>query len=276
MTAPKLLTSTQAARLAAVAPSTIKRWADQGRLASIRTLGGHRRFDRADLARLLREQRGGVAEEPRTDPWIEALVAGRRHDVDSRLLEARWRLGSWSRVGDELGVVLADLGARWAGGSLSIADEHVASETLRRALARVGDTFPTHPDGPRCVLACAEGDEHTLGLSLVELCARELGWAPLWLGRRTPRSEVLGILDGLDVEVVALSASAASTDAPRLATLAAEVGAGCREHGADLLLGGAGAWPDAPEHGVRLRSISATSERLAARGPMSQPPRSIP
>jgi excisionase family DNA binding protein len=267
MVAPKLLTSTQAARLAAVAPSTIKRWADQGRLASIRTLGGHRRFDRADLARLLREQRGGAEEEPRTDPWIEALVAGRRHDVESCLLEARWRLGSWSRVADELGVVLADLGSRWAGGSLSIADEHVASETLRRALARVGDTFPSHPGGPRCVLACAEGDEHVLGLALVELCAREQGWTPLWLGRRTPPGEILGVLGALEVGVVALSASAASTDAPRLAALAAEVGEGCREHGADLMLGGAGAWPDAPEHGVRLRSISAIPERLAAQEP---------
>ena len=264
MTAPKFLTSTQAARLAAVAPSTIKRWADQGRLASTRTLGGHRRFDRADLARLLREQRGGAGDEPHTDAWIEALVAGRRHDVDARLLEARWRLGSWSRVGDELGVVLEELGARWARGSLSIADEHVASETLRRALVRVGDAFPTHPDGPRCVLACADGDEHSLGLALVELCARELGWTPLWLGRRTPPGEILGVLGALEVGVVALSASAASTDAPRLAALAAEVGAGCRERGADLILGGAGAWPDGPEHGVRLRSISAIPERLAA------------
>jgi len=264
MNAPKLLTSTQAARAAGVAPSTIKRWADEERLPSTRTLGGHRGFDRSDLARLGREQEGAPGVDPPTDDWIAALVAGRRHEVDAKLLEARWRLGSWCRVGDELGAVLADLGARWAGGRISIAQEHVASETLRRALARVGDTLPTHPDGPRCVLACAGDDEHTLGLCLVELSARELGWTPLWLGRRTPPEEILAVLEAIDVGVVALSASAASTDAAGLAALVAEVGAGCRERGAELLLGGAGAWPEVPEHGVRLRSISAISQRLAA------------
>ncbi len=267
MNGPKLLTSTQAARLAAVAPSTIKRWADEGRLPSTRTLGGHRRFDRAALSRFLRDQRGSDAAEPLLNAWIEALVSGHRHDVDAKLLEARWRLGSWGRVGDELGTALEDLGARWAAGGVSIAEEHVASETLRRALSRIGDTLPTHPEGLRCVLACAEGDDHTLGLALAELCAIELGWTPLWLGRRTPPEEILGVLDSLDVGVVALSASASSTDAPRLAALAAEVGAGCRAHGADLLLGGDGAWPAQPPYGVRLRSVSAIADHLAARFP---------
>jgi len=276
MGSSKLLTSTQAARLAAVAPSTIKRWADDGRLASTRTLGGHRRFERADLARLVSEQRGSPAKHPIADAWIEVLVAGHRHDIDARLLEARWRLGSWGRVADELGAVLAELGARWVAGTLSIAHEHVASDALRRALARMGDTFPTHPDGPCCVLACAEGDEHTLGLALVELCARELGWTPLWLGRRTPSDAILEVLEDLDVGVVALSASAVSTDAPRLAAVAAEVGAGCRKHGADLVLGGSGAWPEPPDYGVRLRSVSAISERLAARLPTSLASRSLP
>jgi hypothetical protein len=41
------------------------------------------------------------------------------------------------------------------------------------------------------VLAWAEGDEHTLGLPLAELCLVELGWTPLWLGARTPTVETI-------------------------------------------------------------------------------------
>ncbi len=41
------LTSSEAARLLGVSPKTISRWADDGRIASIVTLGGHRRFARS-------------------------------------------------------------------------------------------------------------------------------------------------------------------------------------------------------------------------------------
>jgi hypothetical protein len=41
------------------------------------------------------------------------------------------------------------------------------------------------------VLVCASDDDHTLGLSLAELCLREVGIGPLWLGRRTPVAELV-------------------------------------------------------------------------------------
>ena len=47
-TAPTLTTS-QAAAMFGVTPSTIKRWAEAGDLPHTRTLGGHLRFDRAAL-----------------------------------------------------------------------------------------------------------------------------------------------------------------------------------------------------------------------------------
>ena len=50
---------------------------------------------------------------------------------------------------------------------------------------------------------------------LEALCVRELGWVPRWLGRRTPADGILGLLDAVDVGVVALSASAVSTDGTR-------------------------------------------------------------
>ena len=39
------LTASQAAARLQVSPKTVSRWANQGRLAHRRTLGGHRRFD---------------------------------------------------------------------------------------------------------------------------------------------------------------------------------------------------------------------------------------
>lgn len=43
------LTPGQVARMLHVSPKTVDRWADQGRIGCIVTLGGHRRFARRDV-----------------------------------------------------------------------------------------------------------------------------------------------------------------------------------------------------------------------------------
>jgi excisionase family DNA binding protein len=47
--AGELLTPREVARLLHVDPKTVTRWADAGKLGVIRTPGGHRRFDRAEV-----------------------------------------------------------------------------------------------------------------------------------------------------------------------------------------------------------------------------------
>lgn len=262
-----MLTTTEAAAAAAVAPSTIKRWADQGILPFSRTAGGHRRFERFAIERLLREQPVSVSSgDSVASGWVRCLVDARRHEIDGRLLEAKARLGAWWRVADELAIALAEMGNQWERGRLTVADEHVASDALARALARVGDALPIRLDGPTCLLACAGEDEHTLGLSLAELCLRELGWTPLWLGRRTPVDEVVRLVSGAEVAMVALSASAILVDELALRAITDEVGAACKERGVALLLGGAGAWPSAPSYGVRATSFAAFHHYLAEQG----------
>jgi len=56
-----LLTPGEVAGLFRVDPKTVTRWAKLGKLSSIRTLGGHRRFPEAEVRQLLSgipEQRG--------------------------------------------------------------------------------------------------------------------------------------------------------------------------------------------------------------------------
>lgn len=264
-----MLTTTEAAAVAAVAPSTIKRWADQGLLPYSRTVGGHRRFERSAVERLLRESMtslgSSASDHLPEDGWVRCLIDGPRYEIEGRLLEARARLGRWCDVADELAVALHQLGNAWERGLISIADEHVASDNLTRALTRVGDTLPSRLHGPRCVLACAGDDEHTLGLSLAELCLREVGWTPVWLGRRTPVGEVARLVVLGDVDLVSLSASAANRDAHALAALEADLGAVCDAHEVGLVLGGAGSWPATPVHGVRMPSFSAFRELLINR-----------
>jgi len=50
-----LLTPAEVAALFRVDPKTVTRWAKAGKLTAIRTLGGHRRYRRSEVERLLKE-----------------------------------------------------------------------------------------------------------------------------------------------------------------------------------------------------------------------------
>jgi molybdopterin-binding protein len=49
----------KAAELLGVSPDTVRRWADAGRLATLRTRGGHRRINGASLAEFAASQAAG-------------------------------------------------------------------------------------------------------------------------------------------------------------------------------------------------------------------------
>lgn len=63
------LTPGQVARLLHVSPKTVNRWADQGRIGCIVTLGGHRRFARPDVTAVIEQMasRAPRAATPKTD-----------------------------------------------------------------------------------------------------------------------------------------------------------------------------------------------------------------
>jgi len=268
----ELLTPAEACQLAGIGPTTLKRWADQGVLAHVKTAGGHRRFLRADLERYLRNQTRDSEPPAGTEdnPWIQKLVSGSAHDVEAELLHARGRLGSWYLVAGELSGVLGELGDRWTKGTLSILDEHIASERLLRGLARIGEALPSRPNGPRALLACPEDEPHSLGLALVELCLRENGWTTLWAGTRTPTLELVRITASMNLRLLALSASSLSKDRLRLAQAVSELELACRPRNIAIALGGEGQWPETPRFAKRFRDFPSFHRYTAtlAEGPV--------
>src|SRR5512137_1504806 len=253
------LSTVDVGRLAGVGPTAVKRWADQGMLRCVKTGGGHRRFERREVQRFLESVRG-----PASSSFVDLLLHSDGLGVEARLLTERSRLGSWLSVAEMLGGALAELGERWRSGRVTILQEHVASERLARALARISDALPVSPGAPRCVLACAEGDRHALGLSLVEVALREAGWTTLWAGQDTPAVELAAVASRGDAEMIAVSASAATTDAASLAAQAGVLGTACVEAGVELVFGGSGPWPDPPAHGRLIRAIRPFVARARA------------
>jgi excisionase family DNA binding protein len=256
MTGP-LLTSADVARLLGVTAATVKRWADMGLLGCARTAGRHRRFAPEEVERFRRDHgTGGAARAG----LVDALLAGVDPlSLQAELLRARARLGAWWRVAVWLGPEIEELGRRWQDGHIGIVEEHLASDRLARALARCAETLPVRPDAPRVLLAAAEGEEHLLGLALVDLCLREGGWRSAWSGRVTPAAEIVRQVEEGAIEAVALSASVVAAP-PALAAEATIVGEACARRGVRLVVGGRGPWPEPLPHG----RVERTFEGLRA------------
>ncbi len=252
------LTSSAVARLLGVAPSSIKRWTQAGLLKCVTTPGRHRRFTREqvdDFARLHRELRRNAPLHDDAD-WVTLLLnAESSMELHAELLSERVRQGAWYSVADHIGVVLKELGERWARGEISVLDEHRASERLARALAACAESIPVSKQAPQAFLAVANGDEHTLGLNLAELCLREAGWGVVWGGRSLPVEEIIARLEDGGLGLVGLSASARSTESEHLGEIVRRLASACHGAGAYLVLGGTGSWPAFPEYAGRVHRM---------------------
>jgi excisionase family DNA binding protein len=250
----KLLTSAEVAKILGVTAGSVKRWTDMGLLRCARTAGRHRRFDPVEVERFLKDQTGAVQPEhgPEVEGWMQLLLAdGDAHQLLATIYGERARLGAWWKVAESLAAVLEEIGERWAEGTLSILEEHVAIERLSRALTQISEQLPSRPGAPRLLLTTAEGEEHTTGLLLAEMVIREHGWPVLWAGRRVPLSEIVAHVASGSVDAVAVSASAVADPGDLLAQTE-RLGAICRAGEVQLLLGGSGRWPEWIPYGARV------------------------
>lgn len=260
-----LLTTRDAARRLGVGPSTVKRWADEGLLECVRTAGGHRRFSRSQVEALLQAHR----EPPKEfiDHWVDLLQgAADEYSVLSELYALRSREGAWFRVADRLSLVLEAIGHRWAEGSMSIADEHSASERLSRALIRTIETLPPSANKPECLLCLPDRETHTFGVLLAELCAREAGWTTRSMTVSLPTAEIVSLLQVRKPRVVVVSASETSRREV-LSDLVEKLWAPIQQSGSLLIMGGRGPWPDPVPYGLRMHHFARFRQALDVAAP---------
>jgi MerR family transcriptional regulator, light-induced transcriptional regulator len=211
------LTTRQLARLWAVSEASIKRWADAGHLHASRTIGGHRRFSLAEVARFQAERglgpaarRVGVArqEAPETgetsadssssgaefdgerlaEQFFEAIKQGREGPSAALLLGEHLRGAELSLIFDEAVMpALRRVGDLWHAGEMSVAEEHLATITATQAVETLAAvTKSERPGAPSAVVCAAEDEFHQLPV----ICARSVleaeGWVVTNLGPHTP------------------------------------------------------------------------------------------
>lgn len=256
------VTTEEAARLAGVAASSIKRWSDEGKLNCVRTAGGHRRFRRTDVLSFVTSLRPAGLLGDEAGAWVRLLKQGSVPLVEAELLRRRAAQGAWFRVADTVGKMIVELGNCWRDGIISVADEHRASSTLMRALNRVSLSLPSSLEAPTALLAVPEGEQHVLGLALAELTLSEAGWRTVFMGASTPAAEVVRVVEEGEVKLVAVAASVVAMPAV-LQRHSVAVATACRDRGVPLIFGGSGEWPES-EGCLRLESFEALHREASA------------
>jgi MerR family transcriptional regulator, light-induced transcriptional regulator len=99
---------------------------------------------------------------------------------------------------------LADLGERWASDEIGVGEEHFASNLILGKLLSLARKWD-EGHGPRALLACPPGEQHTIGLLSFGLALRGRGWLITYLGADTPYSAIAQVADAVRPAQVVLS-----------------------------------------------------------------------
>jgi methylmalonyl-CoA mutase cobalamin-binding domain/chain len=141
--------------------------------------------------------------------YVDALVAG-----DLALAE-RLIVDSGTDVHtlylEVLQPALYEIGRRWEDAEISVAQEHLATATTQSLMARlaVGLEGGAPRRDRRVLVACAEGELHSIGVRMVADFLEADGWDVLFVGALSPPTAVAELAFAQRVDVVALSAALA-------------------------------------------------------------------
>ncbi len=201
---PNNLTTKEVARLLRVSEATVKRWADDGRLNSDKTVGGHRRFSIQAVAHLRREQGIGQESQPplrraarskahnkhllSSASFLEFLLRGYEREAASVLVDAYLHSHALASVLDTtITEAMHRVGDLWFKGTITIADEHLATRVALSALQKLRSiAVPAEPTGLKAICCGIEGDLHELPIHMTELILETEGWEAKNLGPNTP------------------------------------------------------------------------------------------
>ncbi len=160
--------------------------------------GGPRSVERKPLA----------AVSGSEDFRLAALNAARRLDAAELhvvLERAAVTLGVPAFLDQVVSPTLRGIGDGWSDGTVSIAQEHLASGVVRRVLGWILRVYEIGNSAPRLVVATPPRQVHEMGAMLAGAAAAAEGWDVTYLGADLPIAEILASVGQVDARGVALS-----------------------------------------------------------------------
>ena len=96
---------------------------------------------------------------------------------------------------DLLGAAQCEIGDRWHRATATTAEEHVVTGVSQAALEALISNAHRHAPEGTVVVACAEGDWHSLAAQMLAEALRADGQGVLYLGASTPAEDVAALLE---------------------------------------------------------------------------------
>jgi excisionase family DNA binding protein len=224
-----ILSTRQVAQLLGVGEATVKRWADSGEIDCFRTVGGHRKFRLRDVTAFVQKRdyhtvtplpASGAANIDEAQARLEkSAMSG---DVDgciAQMAALRLRGLSLAEIFDGvLAPALHKVGAKWEKCQISIADEHVATNTLVEAIARSQPLAeppgePNRADRGTAVVASVAGEQHDIAARMVACLLRARCFEVLAPLAQTPARDLAELVMRTRAQVVCLCSNYAASPA---------------------------------------------------------------
>ncbi|MBN1542654.1 helix-turn-helix domain-containing protein [candidate division KSB1 bacterium] len=206
-----LLNSIEAAKMLGVNVSTVKRWTDEGKLNCHKTAGGHRKFSMQHLIEFVERHADAnpqvsvfpllAEDEPSLSYHIvrgnfdflahkvlDFVLEGRTESVQQILHALYLAQHPLYLIYDQLMTpVMHQLGAMWIAGELGVAEEHLATQSLRDCLIRLqGLLQPPHVKIGKAMLVNLSSELHDMALKMIGHVLEQRGFQILFSGQITP------------------------------------------------------------------------------------------
>jgi MerR family transcriptional regulator, light-induced transcriptional regulator len=257
-----LLSTRDVARLLNVTETTIKRWADDGEIPCIKTLGGHRKYSSQEVIRFSElhgipitgftglnggknSDRIAFAIQTRNMDALssELFSVSQRHDpgqvFDFLSLLVTHQIPVLTIADEIVRPALVRVGEKWEKGEISIEQEHMISESIVRAISRLAPELNhKKQNGLKALCACAEGEQHSIGVRWLSASLESDGWNVIDVGANTPFHGLASLVASARPDILCVSVMKMRDDPAWRARFRA-LGESASRTGTTFIVGGA-------------------------------------
>lgn len=285
----KTFSPKELAQAVGVSESSIKRWVDDGRIAVMRTAGGHRRILLGEAVRFVRDQGMRVLRPDLLGlPDLADLPPeARQGDFTGEVLFELLRRGEAARVrgiiagrylnglapaalfDGPMAEALRRLGALWHQSEEGIYLEHMATSICIEAVNQLRLLMPSVSAGaPVALGGSPSGDPYLLPSLMAATVLAEAGYADVNLGPDTPAAAFLHAAEVHRPRLVWVALTSHFAEG-QVAHLADQLLAPLCARGIDVVVGGAQAvahraqWPSGVHVMISMADLAAHAARRA-------------
>jgi len=227
----KYLNSKEVAMIMGVHVSTVKRWTDAGKLPCYQTPGGHRKFILRHINEFLAKNKKkskkvniieleGIKDrkliqnidhgeyEKLLPVFIKQALNADGNRLKTTLTGLYMKQYLLHEIYDALVMpVLESIGDMWANNDISVAEEHLASNTIRNAVHALGETLERkdYKDKSYTLSLALSGDEHDLPLIMTKQILEIKGIPVINCGRNTPANSIKRLLKKFQPDKIIVS-----------------------------------------------------------------------